>query len=756
MSATIITMADFEASKTQAAQAARFVRRPVSVLVHWSESGQWEEGQTLPYADFEAQALAVALGYVGGGYQKTSVTVTFDDGDTYQARLDLAASDTHGFTDHCLAMLAFAETEKGRQYYETDGWQSLLEFVKGIDFGPDAAATVAANRAAGEAAEKAEQDRLEAEKQAAIEARRQAQQQRDQMVNEWRAGLDIPADAKGVIVAYLESLDDSSDPYSDYYRTKDDRVIVLAWSKHTRDLFSEMRKAAKNHPDTEFLADPEQSTEHREKYSMGGGYYLTNKGYIYTGWKIEKIRFWSADKAKSIPYGEIAIPGYQAAAAPTVAPVEPIKQAAEQAAEQVAEVAAAPAISPAMAAILAEDHPLLDLPKAAALGFVAMVADDILQGAKITGRTGNEVEIVAKKLSFVMDSEGGVYWRSQILRRLGMTEQAPEVAPVEQAPAQVKPKFTAQQVGGVWSVTIAQGEECHQFDGITAASLAEACRLAWALLTQPTPPDDDPSGQPLPVEPLAEQANQPDQGEPGAEAPTLTRAQRLGDYAARVEEKRERLNGRAVKAIRASDARYQRSMAITSAWYPGQPILVGHHSEGRHRRDLARSDANMRQSVELSRKAERLGERAEAVGTGGIASDNPEALAMLRAKLDKREARQQRMKDANKATPGTFPAWELRNNNAEIRRLRQRIEQIEQLHQAAPIEQEGNGWQMGEDDGRIVLAFDQRQPAEVVTVVKAAGFVYARSRTAWVRKVTANAVRAAERLAVRLAELLPA
>jgi len=746
MSATIITMADFEASKTQAAQAARFVRRPVSVLVHWSESGQWEEGQTLPYADFEAQALAVALGYAGRGYLKTKVSVTFDDGEIYaEARIDLAAHDEHGFTDHCLSMLAFAATEKGRQYYEADGWQSLLEFVKGIDFGPDAAATVAANRAAGEAAEKAEQDRLEAEKQAAIEARRQAQQQRDQMVNEWRAGLDIPADAKGVIVAYLESLHDSSDPYSDYYRTKDDRVIVLAWSKHTRDLFSEMRKAAKNHPDTAFLADPEQSTEHREKYSMGGGYYLTNKGYIYTGWKIQKIRFWSDDKARSIPYGEIAIPGYQAADAPTVAPIE-----------QAAEVTTAPAISPAMAAILAEDHPLLDLPKAAALGFVAMVADDILQGAKITGRTGNEVKIVAKKLSFVMDSEGGGYWRSQILRRLGMTEQAPEVAPVEQAPAQVKPKFTAQQAGGVWSVTIAQGEDRHQFDGITAATLAEACRLAWAMLTQPTPPDDDPSGQPLPVEPLAEPANQPDQGEPGAEAPTLTRAQVLGDYAERVEAKRARLNGRAVKAIRASDASYERSRSITSAWYPGQPILVGHHSERRHRRDLARSDASMRQSVEQSRKAERLQSRAESVGHCGIASDDPEALQQLRAKLAEREQIQESFKAANKAQRGTVAAYRLSNNGAEIRRLRQRIEQIEQLHQAAPIEQAGHGWQMGEDDGRIVLAFDQRQPAEVVTVVKAAGFVYARSRTAWVRKVTANAVRAAERLAVRLAELLPA
>lgn len=335
-----------------------------------------------------------------------------------------------------------------------------------------------------------------------------------------------------------------------------------------------------------------------------------------------------------------------------------------------------------------------------------------------------------------------------------VVETAPTIE-AEQAPtpAQVKPKFSAQQQGGIWSVTIEQGEERHQFDGIEAATLAEACRLAWALLTQTTPPDDDPSGQPLPVEPAAEQAAPVEQG---ATAPAITRADLLGDYAERVEAKRARLNGRAVKAIRASDASYERSRAITSAWYPGQPILVGHHSERRHRRDLARSDASMRQSVEQSRKAERLQSRAESVGHGGIASDDPEALQQLRAKLAERQARQEKMKAANKAKRGTYQPYQLSNNNAEIRRLVDRIEQIEQLHQAAPIEQAGHGWQMGEDDGRIVLAFDLRQPAEVVAVVKSAGFVYARSRTAWVRKVTANAVRAAERLAVRLAELLPA
>ncbi|MGY3855423.1 DUF3560 domain-containing protein [Aeromonas aquatilis] len=664
MSATLISMADFNAAKQQ--QAAQFVRRPVSVLVHWSESGAWGEEELCTFSDFEARAQVAALGYVGGGYQKTSVTVNFDDGDSYQARLDLAASDTHGFTDHCLAMLAFAETEKGRAYYQADEWQSLLEFVRGIDFGPDAAAKVAATRAAGEAAEKAEQDRIEAEKQAAMEARRLAKQQRDHMVNEWRSGLDIPADAKGVIVAYLESLDDSSDPYSDYYKTKDDRVIVLAWSKHTRDLFSEMRKAAKNHPDTEFLADPEQSTEHREKYSFGGGYYLTNKGYIYTGWKIQKIRFWSDDKARSIPYGEIAIPGYQVAAPVEVAPVE----------EQAAPVEVAP-----------------------------------------------------------------------------VEEQAApvEIAKVEeQAPAQIKPKFSAKQAGGLWSVTIQQGEQVAQFDGITAASMPEACRIAWAMLTQPTPPDDDPSGQPLPVEQQAEQDSQPTQGEQGAEAPTLTRAQLLGDYSGRVEAKRGRLQVRAIKANQQSDQRWGAAHSAVAGIVFGQPILVGHHSERKHRRALERSDQAMRQSIALDNKAKRLESRAASVGQAGIASDDPTALEQLRAKLAEREQIQDKFKQANKAKRGSVPAWRLSNNNAEIRRLRQRIEEIQSLHQAAPIEREGDGWRMFEDDGRITIQFDGKPAPEIRQLCRGSGFVWSPSRCAWVRKVTARAVKEAERLADKL------
>lgn len=415
MSATIITMADFQAAAEQAQQAAQYLRRPVSVIVHWSESAAWENEQVVPFAEFEEKAAAVALAYVGGGYLKTKITVQFDDGESYGCRVDLAAHDEFGFADHCLAMLAFYETEKGRDYYVATASEDMIAFIQSIDFGTGAAATNAVLRNAGKAAEQAEAPRQESARQAVIEARQLAREQADRLTEEWRAALVIPADTKAVIVARLVSRnEDRSDPYADYYQLQNDKVIILAWSKHTRDLFSEMRKAANNHPDTAFLSDPAQSQENREKYSMGKGYYLTDRGFISTGWIIEKVRLWSDNNpARWVPCGEMAIPGYQVPA------------------------------------------------------LLAKMVDPV-------------------------------------------TESAEAVAPV-------KPKFTALQAGGVWSVSIQQGEQLHQFDNIEADTLAEACKIAWALLTQTTPPDDDPSGgQPLPVEPVAEQ---PEQTEEGAEAP---------------------------------------------------------------------------------------------------------------------------------------------------------------------------------------------------------------------------------------------
>jgi len=114
MSATVISMEDFNAANTQQ-QGTQYACRPVSVLVQRSESSAWCDTQRVTFADFEKEAMIAALGHAGRGYLKTHVTVTLSDGNTVDLRLDLAASGDLGIADHCLSTLKYAETEEGRQ-----------------------------------------------------------------------------------------------------------------------------------------------------------------------------------------------------------------------------------------------------------------------------------------------------------------------------------------------------------------------------------------------------------------------------------------------------------------------------------------------------------------------------------------------------------------------------------------------------------------------------------------------------------------
>lgn len=95
-----------------------------------------------------------------------------------------------------------------------------------------------------------------------------------------------PAWAKAAIVAELD--EDDSDSMTDYFNHRTMRTVVLGWSKHTRDLFPELRKAAGTFPETADLADAPESAEHREKYSMGAGYYLKRGWRDSSGWCVKK------------------------------------------------------------------------------------------------------------------------------------------------------------------------------------------------------------------------------------------------------------------------------------------------------------------------------------------------------------------------------------------------------------------------------------------------------------------------------------
>ena len=127
-----------------------------------------------------------------------------------------------------------------------------------------------------------------AEKIADAEIRRKEQEREERQRTKQR-GMEllrriVPADVRAVIIAELH--EDDSDPMTDYYGYRNIRTVILGFSHKTRVDFAEMRRAAAHFPDTAYLAEYNREYEHREKYSMGHGYWLGEN--YYSGWIICK------------------------------------------------------------------------------------------------------------------------------------------------------------------------------------------------------------------------------------------------------------------------------------------------------------------------------------------------------------------------------------------------------------------------------------------------------------------------------------
>jgi hypothetical protein len=85
---------------------------------------------------------------------------------------------------------------------------------------------------------------------------------------------------------------------------------------------------------------------------------------------------------------------------------------------------------------------------------------------------------------------------------------------------------------------------------------------------------------------------------------------RLKARAERAEARVARRSDWADKAHRRSDAAFRGAMGAIDGIPPGQPILVGHHSERRHRAALNRHDSRMRRAIDESQLAQRHEQRA--------------------------------------------------------------------------------------------------------------------------------------------------
>lgn len=249
----------------------------------------------------------------------------------------------------------------------------------------------------------------------------------------------------------------------------------------------------------------------------------------------------------------------------------------------------------------------------------------------------------------------------------------------------------------------------------------------------------------------------------------------MNPYEQRRQARAERLRTRAASLSAGADALHKTNHKLLEIMN-GSPILVGHHSERRHRRDIDKMDRRLHKAVEMTQEAAECTRRADAIESNdAISSDDPEAIEKLRAKLAEVESKRSRgvaintaLRKAKQGTEGWqerfytlveplgfnrhhairftlpdvmgdigVPAYRLRNWASECKRLAARLAELEaRASTAAPEPVEMNGARIMEEDNRVRILFPGKPSEEVRQRLRASGFLWAPSAGAWQRKAS--------------------
>lgn len=244
------------------------------------------------------------------------------------------------------------------------------------------------------------------------------------------------------------------------------------------------------------------------------------------------------------------------------------------------------------------------------------------------------------------------------------------------------------------------------------------------------------------------------------------------------------------EAINAMLETYSRKLA---EWYNKQSRIEsmcaswlvaggGNFPTSRKNKQNAARDRHQQEWQEI----EKIKARMRSIGTGGIQAGDAQAVEKLRVKLAGMEQMQETMKAANayykkhgaldgfegmswdtiqevkasmsrswRKEPRPFEEFELSNNNANMRRVRDRIAQIEKAKAQETTERETpvEGVKLVEDTDlmRIQLVFDGKPEPEIRDILKSHGFRWAPSQSAWQRQLNANGKYAAKQVLAKLA-----
>lgn len=187
----------------------------------------------------------------------------------------------------------------------------------------------------------------------------------------------------------------------------------------------------------------------------------------------------------------------------------------------------------------------------------------------------------------------------------------------------------------------------------------------------------------------------------------------------------------------------------------------------------AARDRNMGEYMEIKGLLNKI----KAVGTGGISADDDLAVEKLEAKLTGLEESQELMKSVNayfrknktldgcpglsaevteqlkasmsrdwRKDPMPFPSYALTNNNANIHRVRQRLDDLKNRSEFVGWAFPGGEAKINEAENRLQLLFEEKPSEEQRRMLKSEGFKWAPSQGAWQRQLNQNAIRAAARI----------
>lgn len=244
----------------------------------------------------------------------------------------------------------------------------------------------------------------------------------------------------------------------------------------------------------------------------------------------------------------------------------------------------------------------------------------------------------------------------------------------------------------------------------------------------------------------------------------------IEEYEAKRQARYERLIAAAEKASQESQSAWKQADLMASVIPLGQPILVGHYSEQRDRNYRERIHNKMRKGYELYQKAAYYRNRAESANNNhAIFSDDPNATEKLEEKIARLEKRQELMKAANKLvrkndragllemgfsettitklfTPDFcgrigFADYEITNNGANIRRLKERLQTVA-VRQSQDDREEMHGEvrvEYSPSENRIRIYFPGKPDQSTRDELKRHGYRWAPTNGAWQAYYNANA-----------------